>query len=74
MAYEIRNISQSIEVTDVTSIGVTPIIQDPDTGEYVRTIRFWAKNLSDEAINVLTITVRTADQVMIQLEAPIQEF
>ena len=80
---------QGIEVTDVGDVVVTPTVQDPDVGDYVRDIRIFGRVVDTGEVGspeeqsttggtmgplILQLRIRALTREVIDLSAPAQSF
>lgn len=76
MAATIVTQAQTVQIDGVYNVMVTPSVQDPDAGDYVREIRIFG---TPPAVGVtpplvMTLRIRDADLANIAITVPSSEF
>lgn len=69
----VKTTQHNLEITDVSSIVITPVTQDPLAGDWVRDIRIMGAEGTGEAM-VVQLRLRSPTKDPIEIEAPAQEF
>jgi hypothetical protein len=65
---------QAVDVGDVTSIVVTDIAQDQESGEYVREIRIFAGEIDTAGPLAITVRLRSQSRSKLHVAVPSLQF
>ena len=76
MARSVVSIEQQhFEITNVTDVIVSAIEQDPDVGDYVRTIQIWGTPASGTSnLMVMQLRIRATIDTTLKIISPETEF
>lgn len=70
----ITTLKQTIAITDVEDVIVTPAILDEDSGDYVREVRILVAGPGETTPEIFVLRISADTRPKLDITAPVQEF